>query len=285
MTLSPRSKSLCAFSNKRQSPRDDVAPAVAFRHSWHRAGAGRGPVGLGTLGPVLPVGRSPPLVMALGWLVFATVLAVSLVRKQRIGLVWVTAVGYTVACQVPIYLMRSSRFTALELAQTLRYLPDLVVVLALLAAVAFTAPNKPSAHWLDASIKRTVVTTGLGALFLVSSVYSTTTFLTSWRDNPAQPYLQNARAGLAAARAASNAPLLEQEVDPLVLQRMVWPETWPATCSPCCRTAGLRHGSTQLRMLNRWGQVVDAKVTWLRTIVPGPTPQCGYWCSRTRRRG
>ena len=26
----------------------------------------------------------------------------------------------TVACQVPIYLMRSSRFTALELAQTLR---------------------------------------------------------------------------------------------------------------------------------------------------------------------
>ena len=65
-------------------------------------------------------------------------LAISLVRKQRIGLVWLTAAGYAVACQVPIYLMRSSQFTALELAQTLRYLPDLVVVLALLAAVAFT---------------------------------------------------------------------------------------------------------------------------------------------------
>ncbi len=47
--------------------------------------------------------------------------------------VWLAAVGYAVACQIPIYLMRSSRFTALELAQTLRYLPDLVVVLALLA--------------------------------------------------------------------------------------------------------------------------------------------------------
>ena len=46
---------------------------------------------------------------------------------------WLAAAGYAVACQVPIYLMRSSRFTALELAQTLRYLPDLVVVLALLA--------------------------------------------------------------------------------------------------------------------------------------------------------
>ena len=56
--------------------------------------------------------------------------------------VWLAALGYAVACQIPIYLMRSSRFTALELAQTLRYLPDLVVVLALLAAVGFCAPNR-----------------------------------------------------------------------------------------------------------------------------------------------
>ena len=54
---------------------------------------------------------------------------------------WLAAVGYAVACQIPIYLMRSSRFTALELAQTLRYLPDLVVVLALLLAVGLCAPE------------------------------------------------------------------------------------------------------------------------------------------------
>ena len=71
----------------------------------------------------------------LGWLAVAVVLAISLIRKRRIGLVWLAALGYAVACQIPIYLMRSSRFTALELAQTLRYLPDLVVVLTLLAAV------------------------------------------------------------------------------------------------------------------------------------------------------
>ena len=64
------------------------------------------------------------------------------IRKQRIGAVWLVAVGYAVACQIPIYLMRSSHFTALELAQTLRYLPDLVVVLALLAAVGLCAPNR-----------------------------------------------------------------------------------------------------------------------------------------------
>ncbi len=91
--------------------------------------------------PASPWAAPPPSVMALGWLVLAATLAVSLVRKQRIGPVWLTAAGYAVACQVPIYLMRSSKQTALELAQTLRYLPDLVVVLALLAAVAVQRPR------------------------------------------------------------------------------------------------------------------------------------------------
>ena len=152
--------------------------------------------------PASPWATPGPVVMALGWLVLAGALAVSLLRKQRIGLVWLTAAGYAVACQVPIYLMRSSKQTALELAQTLRYLPDFVVVLALLIAVGFCAPNRPAAaRWLDASRRRALVTTGLAVLFVASSLYSTATFLTSWRDNPAQPYLQNARAGLAAAHA------------------------------------------------------------------------------------
>ena len=34
--------------------------------------------------------------------------------------------------------------------------------------------------------------------------------------------------------------------------------------------------TTQLRMLDNHGHVVDAKVTWVRTIVRGPDPQCGY---------
>ena len=160
----------------------------------------------------------------LGWVALAAVVAVSFVRKEHIGMVWLAALGYAVACQIPIYLMRSSRFTALELAQTLRYLPDLVVVLALLAAVGLCAPNRARSRWLDASRVRTAVIVSLTVAFVASSLYSTATFLTSWRDNPTQPYLQNARTGLAAAHASSDAPLLDQEVDPLVLQRVAWPE-------------------------------------------------------------
>jgi hypothetical protein len=228
--------------------------------------------------PASPWATPPMTASVLGWLVLAAAIGMSLIRKRRIVPVWLTAAGYVVACQVPIYLMRSSRFTALELAQTLRYFPDLVVVLALLAAVGFCAPNRPSSHWLDTSTSRAVLTTTLGSLFVASSWYSTATFLTSWRDNPAQPYLQNARRGLAAAHAASNAALLDQEVDPLVLGRVAWPENLASHLFALLPDRPeFASATTQLRVLDSSGRLTDAQVTWVRTIVPGPVPQCGYF--------
>ena len=227
--------------------------------------------------PASPWAVPPVSVMILGWLVLAAVLAVSLARKRRIGVVWLVAVGYAVACQIPIYLLRSSKFTALELAQTLRYFPDLVIVLTLLAAVAFCAPNRDSA-WLNVSRTRAAVVTTVAVAFVASSLYSTSTFLTSWRDNPAQPYLQNAIRGLAQARASSSAPLLDQEVDPLVLQRVAYPENLASHMFALIRDRPEFAGSTtQLRMLDSSGRLVDAIVTWTRTIVAGPQPGCGYF--------
>ena len=228
--------------------------------------------------PASPWATPPAAAMALGWITLVAVVAVSLIRKQRIGPVWLAAAGYALACQVPIYLMRSSRFTALELAQTLRYFPDFVVVLALCAAVGLRAPNRPGFGWLDASAQRTAVTVALATAFVASSLYSTATFLTSWRENPAQPYLVNARRGLARAHAASDAPLLDQEVDPLVLERVAWPENLATHMFALLRDRPEFSSATgRLRMLDVGGRVVDAKVTWVRTITPGPSPQCGYF--------
>lgn len=240
-------------------------------------GLAGGPWEWGRWAPASPWATPPASAMVLGWLVLAAVLAVSIARKQRIGPVWLTAIGYVAACQVPIYLMRSSRFTALELAQTLRYLPDLVVVLALLTAVALCAPNRPSSRWLDISLARNVITTGVAVAFVASSLYSTATFLTSWRDNPAQPWVQNARRDLAAAHAASSTPLLDQEVDPLVLGRVAWPSNLASHLFALVRDRP-EFGSTttQLRMLDGAGRLVDAQVTWVRAMRPGPVPQCGY---------
>lgn len=227
--------------------------------------------------PASPWATPPAAVMVVGWVALACVVAVTLARKRRLGPVWLVTLGYAIACQVPIYLMRSSQFTALELAQTLRYLPDLVVVMALLAAVGLCAPNRERSGWLNSSAARSVVAVTLTVGFVASSLYSTATFLTSWRDNPAQPYLQNARAGLATAQASSDAPMLDQEVDPLVLQRVAWPENLVSHMFALLRDRpDFASATTDLRMLDVAGNLVDAKVTWVRSIRPGPAPQCGY---------
>ncbi|WP_454792553.1 hypothetical protein [Mycolicibacterium lutetiense] len=227
--------------------------------------------------PASPWATPPVSVMVLGWVVLVVAVAVVLVRKARIWPVLVVALGYAVACQIPIYLMRSSRFTALELAQTLRYLPDLVVVLALLAAVGFCAPNRDSrfASYLSASRARTLACAGVAVLFVASSLYSTFTFLKVWQDNPVPAYLNNARASLASTSSA--APLLDQEVDPLILQRVAAPENLAshmfALASPRPEFAS---ATTDLRMFDRTGTLLPAKVTWVRTIVEGPAPKCGF---------
>lgn len=227
--------------------------------------------------PASPWATPPAAAMILGWVTLTALISITMLRKQRIGPVWLAALGYAVACQVPIYLMRSSRFTALELAQTLRYLPDLVVVLALLAAVGMCAPTRQKFPWLHPSPIRSAAAACLVLTFVASSLYSTATFLNSWRDNPTRPYLQNARTALAAARAGSDAPMLDQEVDPLVLQRVAWPENLAShmfallTDRPEFSTA-----TSELRMLDSSGKLADATVTWVRSIRPGPAAQCGY---------
>ena len=227
--------------------------------------------------PASPWATPPITMMILGWLALAAVVLVSLIRKERIGLLWLAAIGYAIACQIPIYLMRSSKFTALELAQTLRYFPDLVVVLAILAAVGFCAPNRERSRWLDASPARTAVTVTAAVAFLVSSLYSTATFTKVWQDNPAEPYLENAEAGLAEAYQTSSAPMLDQEVDPFVLQRVAAPENLASHMFALLHERPEFEGSTsQLRMLDNSGHVVDAKVTWVRFIARGPDPKCGY---------
>lgn len=233
--------------------------------------------------PASPWAVPPPAVMALGWLALAAAVAVSVSRKHRLTPVWACAAGYALACQVPIYLMRSSAFTALELAQTLRYLPDLAWVLALLAAVGLCAPNRAGSRWLDSSPRRTAAVVTAGILFVASSLVSTATFLRSWQDNPTRAYLDNALAGLAAARAADPAPLLDQDLDPLILQRVVGPES---LASHLFALIGDRpafdRATDRLRMFDSTGHLVDAQVTWVRSMVAGPRPQCGYFVEPDR---
>jgi hypothetical protein len=151
-------------------------------------------------------------------------------------------------------------------------------VLALLTAVGFCAPERTEPLRLNTPPTRTAVALSLTALFVASSLLSTKTFLTSWQDNPTKSYLQNAIHGLSEANAASSAPILDQEVDPLILQRVVGPENLVSHMFALIsdRPAFGDHTS-RLRMFTTSGHLVDANVTWVRRMAPGPQAQCGYF--------
>jgi hypothetical protein len=104
------------------------------------------------------------------------------------------------------------------------------------------------------------------------------TFTRIWRDNPTRQYLLTAQAALAEANATSSAPMLDQEVDPLVLQRVAWPENLASHMFALLPDRPQFDSSTtDLRMLDMNGRLLPAQVTWVRAIVPGPDPRCGYF--------
>ncbi|WP_109551596.1 hypothetical protein [Mycobacteroides franklinii] len=230
--------------------------------------------------PSSPWAEPSSFVIGLGAFTLGATILLTCYRKQRLGLVWLTLLGYLVASEVPIYLMRSSAFTALLLAQTLRYLPDLVVIATLLAAVGLTAPNRPGSGYLDSSTRRTATVTLVLALFVGSSMVSTVTYLRSWRNNPASPYIANVKESLAAV--ATGPAVLDQEVDPLVLQNVVRPENLLSHMFALVRPRPeIGSTTTQLRMFDRYGHLLDAQVTWARAISEGPVPGCGYLVQST----
>lgn len=231
--------------------------------------------------PSSPWAEPSSWVIWLGAFALGATVVLTCFRKQRLAPVWLTLLGYLAASEVPIYLMRSSAFTALLLAQTLRYLPDLVVVATLLAAVGLTAPNRPGSGCLDSFVRRTAIVAFALALFVGSSLFSTATYLRSWRNNPASPYIATVKQSLAAV--ADGPAILDQEVDPLVLQNVVRPENLLSHMFALVRPRPeIGSTTTQLRMLDRYGHLLDAQVTWVRALTEGPVPGCGYLVQSTQ---
>ncbi len=166
--------------------------------SPRRAGTGRRAVGLGALGRHLVASPGGGDGARLAEVLIA-VLALSLVRKRRIGPVWLTMTRLRGGLECRSFLMRSSPFTALGWPDP-PVLPDLVVVLALLPRRRASGHFNQRRHrWLDASPAPSRCDSHASAVFdATSSLYSTATFLASWRDN-LRGYLKNAQASLAAA--------------------------------------------------------------------------------------
>ncbi|MEV4235090.1 hypothetical protein ACIBJI_23125 [Nocardia sp. NPDC050408] len=118
------------------------------------------------------------------------------------------------------------------------------------------------------------VTAVLGAVFLVSSLWSTASFVESWRVNPTRTYVTNVKGALAAG---DGVPLLEQEVPWDVLNPTAYPQNLVSrVLAPLATPTTFADSTPRLRMITDSGEIVEAAVWWNRSIVSGPEAGCGY---------
>ncbi|WP_245564200.1 hypothetical protein [Nocardia testacea] len=234
---------------------------------------------------------SAPWAVAPGWAVWAAwaLLAAGIlltVRARRVVWpVWVAALAYVPAVQIPVVLMRAGPNTVDELMMSLRYLADAAVVLAAAGALivrAFARDRAPggaprghapedvrSSRW-----RGPVPATVLVAVFALSSLWSTFTFTRSWSEGPTKAYVTTVKSELARW---DGSPLLAQEVPWNVLNPTAYPENEAGRVLSSIAPPGAFAAATDhLRMITDSGELADAQVWWNRGIRPGPEPGCGY---------
>ncbi|MET8800299.1 hypothetical protein ABZV91_28375 [Nocardia sp. NPDC004568] len=234
---------------------------------------------------------SAPWAVAPGWAVWAAwaLLAAAIlltVRARRVVWpVWVAAVIYLPAVQVPVVLMRAGPNTVDELMMSLRYLADAAVVLTAAGALILRAFVRgrsvgavPRGHAPGAGRgsrwRGPVPATVVVAVFVLSSLWSTCTFTRSWSEGPTKSYVTTVKSELVQW---DGAPLLAQEVPWNVLNPTAYPENEAGRVLSSIAPPGAFATATErLRMITDSGELTDARVWWNRGIRPGPEPGCGY---------
>jgi hypothetical protein len=185
------------------------------------------------------------------------------------------AAAYILAAELPVVLARGGPNTAAELMQALRYFADVAVVLAAVGALIVRArPRQPSRGRIPAVLPGRRAVVAVMVVFLVSSLWSTYTFVRSWRAGPTRTYVTNVESAL---NEWDGAPLLEQEVPWNVLSPLAYPQNLTSrVLAPVAAPGTFADSTPHLRMITDSGEIVDAAVWWNRSILPGPEPDCGY---------
>ncbi|WP_235681327.1 hypothetical protein [Tomitella gaofuii] len=227
--------------------------------------------------PPSPPWATPPVVLVVGaWLLIAAVVVGNHLRRRRIGWVWPAVAAYALASQLAMVLTRGGEGTAVEIAQTLRYVADTSVIVALALAIIDQAPRRathPAFRPILSVRTRPAITAVVAAAFLAGSLWSTYTFEQRWRDNPTVDYVHNATAALAAHQ---DVPLLSQPVSIWVLLPVAAPYNQSsAVFGPLRERPAFADSTPSLTMLDDDGHLIPAEVSWIRALTEGLAPGCG----------
>ncbi|MYR06508.1 hypothetical protein GTV32_09395 [Gordonia sp. SID5947] len=223
--------------------------------------------------PSPPMGFPPLWMIVLGWVVLAALVWWSVSRRRGAVAVLVCTAVYVVGAQIPVLWNRSSANTALELAQTMRYLPDAAVVLTIAIAVIVASPptarGVAARHSGDAEARRpaSVLVPLAGALAVVSAIISLVSFSNSWRDDPTGDYLANAKRSLAAGQ---DHPMFDQSLPLEVLLPVAYPNNQIShTFGRVRDRPDFASTTDRLNVLDKAGNMVPGAVTPARTVRPG----------------
>ncbi|MGW0049232.1 hypothetical protein [Nocardia cyriacigeorgica] len=220
--------------------------------------------------PAAPWATPSQVLVVLSWLALAAIVGWSIRSRPRAAAVWLTVLVYLGVALIPVGLARGGPHTVDELMQSLRYLADLAVVLTAAGALLVSARPRATERTSRPSAAAVLMLT---AAFVMSSVWSTITFVRSWSEGTTERYLTT----VAAELGTLHAPLLEQEVPWTVLNPTAYPQNLASrVLAPVTGPDTFADSTPRLRMITDTGDIVDAQVWWNRSIRPGPVPGCGY---------
>jgi hypothetical protein len=233
----------------------------------------------------------------LQWLsvgVAAAVVAVSVLRRRGAGRAWVLLGLYVVGTCVLLAASRAQLIGPLALAREYRYFTDVALVGALCLALAFLpvrdAPQVLRERALRLPAKAAAAGTAVRqrpllpvaagaavvAVLAAGSVVSTVDYAGRWHANPARPFVENARADLAAR---PGTVLVDGVVPDPVQWNVLGPYALASSLLAGAPEARFLHDGESvaaLAMLDEQGHVQPAWVPPLTSAVPGPQPDCGW---------
>ena len=215
--------------------------------------------------------------IAAGWVVLIAAVAYVLWARRGAALVLVAVFAYVVVLQIPLFWSRTSEFTSLELAQTLRYLPDTALVITVAMALLVSAPRRRRSSAGAAGHSRrsaalpgrsaAVAAAVVGVAYIGSSLVSTAEFADEWNSSPTEEYMANARASLAQA---AGTRMLDHALPLLVILPVTYPDNQVGKVFAALdQRPTFGPWTDKLQVLDDQGHLVAGDVTAARTFGEG----------------
>ncbi|ANI91390.1 hypothetical protein [Dietzia timorensis] len=226
--------------------------------------------------PGPPFADPSALAIAAGVAVAAAVLAFTYLRKGAGAWLWMPVAAYPIAPALALAFARSGPETAAVVANTMRHVSELSVLIALCATLIATFPGKRSATGADvARAPAWRVGAAVAAVLLIaSSAVTHVSYARSWSEQPSRDYFAGLR-DTAAERGEGN-PLPDQAVALDVLLPVVAPNHMLSRLvDGVPGYPEIRNWATDPVLLGDDGRPRETEMLELRHIAQGPEEGCG----------